>query len=214
MMTTIIPSSEDIERQVAGILFKAEFRHQGQDVLQQLLNSIGIWLSKLKLSFLSSEKTISIVALVVWIITLALLIALVVLIIFGLWKLFFRNPVIAKNQSKVWIDKMTSEKAFLRAEEFAGRGDFSSGVKWIFLSCLWMLQEAAFLSLDETKTNRQYIEELWKRKFPAVESFRKLIIQFNLIRYGGRVALAIDYQQSVVLLSLIRKGGDPHPSST
>lgn len=214
MMTTIIPSSEDIERQAAAILSKAEFRHQGQDALQQLLNSIGNWISKLKLPFLSNEKTISIVALVVWIITLALLIALIVLAIFGLWKLFSRNPVIAKNQSKVWIDKMTSEKAFLRAEEFAGRDDFSSGVKWIFLSCLWMLQEVTFLSLDETKTNRQYIEELWKRKFPAVESFRKLVIQFNLIRYGGRAALAIDYQQSVVLLSLIRKGGDPHSSST
>ena len=210
----MIPSSEDIERQAAAILSKAEFRHQGQDALQQLLNSIGNWISKLKLPFLSNEKTISIVALVVWIITLALLIALIVLAIFGLWKLFSRNPVIAKNQSKVWIDKMTSEKAFLRAEEFAGRDDFSSGVKWIFLSCLWMLQEVTFLSLDETKTNRQYIEELWKRKFPAVESFRKLVIQFNLIRYGGRAALAIDYQQSVVLLSLIRKGGDPHSSST
>jgi hypothetical protein len=203
-----MPSAEAIEKQMEDILSRPEFSIGRDRILNQVMKWIGEWLARLKLPFQAGD--FSSAALVVWVITAVILALLVFLFVWGISRFLARNPRVSRREGEGRQEIMTAEIALQRAREASARGAYGEGIRWLFISLLWTLEDQAFLSVHDAKTNRQYIQELKRNHYPQLAAFQELANSFNRIRYGGQRAGEEDFSRWVKRIKGLREGGDCH----
>lgn len=203
-----MPPAEVIEKQMEEILARPEFAIGGDRLFDQIMKWIAEWLAGLKLPFPGGGFSSG--ALLVWSVTAVILALLLFLFVWGVSQFLARNTRLSQREreEQQWI--MTAEIAFQRAQEASERGAYGEGIRWLFISLLWTLENQAFLSVHDAKANRQYIQELKRNHYPQLAAFRELANAFNGIRYGGQRAGAEDFARWEERVKALREGGDNH----
>jgi len=203
-----MPPAEVIEKQMEEILSRPEFSIGRDRFFDQVMKWIGEWLAGLKLPFQGGG--FSATALLVWLVTAVILALLLFLFVWGISSLLARNPRLFQRGREQRQEIMTAEKAFQKAREASAKGAYGEGIRWLFISLLWTLENQAFLSVHDAKTNRQYIQELKRNRYPQLAAFQELANSFNRIRYGGQQAGVEDFTRWERRIKALREGGDCH----
>lgn len=186
----IMPAPEAIENAAKEIFASPEFRNQ-KDYLAQWIESI---LNKLFGNTVIKNDAYTFTAFLVMVITISIIGALIIFIIYHLSNKLVRNThLYDKAPETVKDDRLTFDRTLINAREAAQKEYYSTAIKWLFISVLLILQEQSFITIHPSKTNRQYMKELVGNNSPHTGIFKKLSEQFNSIRYGGREATIDDY---------------------
>lgn len=184
-----MPPSEQIEYEMSRILSSPEFGST-KDYLGEM---IAKWLSKLFESLSISGGTADFSALIVFTVTVFLLSIVIIFAVAKVLRLFGPSSHSSRIDSKSYANVFTAEDALERSGEEAKAGNFTAAVRWLFINILFILDEKNYIKIHESKTNRQYLNELKYNNFPQRDLFRDLILKFNRIRYGGEQATKEDY---------------------
>jgi len=189
----LMPPSSIIEETMQEILSRPEFQDSGDAFIQRLLKWLGEWWDGLNVGDFFNTPSFSLASFIVWGVTAMLLGIILFLVVLGLSRLIGRNPRIVRKKARSHYDEMSFKVALSRVQQYSEAGDFTSAVKWLFFGFLWLLQEKSYLSIRESKTNRQYLLELRRNQCPHLALFQALTDLFNQIRYGGRTARQDEY---------------------
>ncbi|NLY43741.1 MAG: DUF4129 domain-containing protein [Clostridiaceae bacterium] len=184
-----MPSSQEIEERMEKILSAPEFKEQTDyigefilDLLDKIFGSLSI-----------GGKRIQFIAVIVFIATALLLALLVVLAVKNISKHMGKSFNALGPQEDVSSGRLSADEALIMAKKEAKKENYVGAIKWLFLGVLLSLHIQSYIVLHESKTNRQYFNELKKNRFELLGLFEDLVRRFNSIRYGGRQATREDY---------------------
>jgi hypothetical protein len=210
-----IPPAEQIEDEMQKILSSPEFSSPRDTILQKIID----WLLKLFSNILPGGERANLVAIIILVATALLLAFVIVFAVLKISRLLGRQH--GRNGHLVGIspELLTPEASCKMAEEEAKSGNYSSAIRWLFINILLTLSAQSYIKINESRTNRQYLNELKRNNYPQINMFQNLVHRFNRIRYGGRKADYEDYSYWVDAVKTISgsspkcsafKGGDGH----
>ena len=70
----------------------------------------------------------------------------------------------------------------LRIKEAVAKGDFAKAIQLFYLRCIKILSDQSLITLDDSKTNHDYLNEIKSLKLK--DKFKHLTYIFEYIRYG------------------------------
>ncbi|MFC4077991.1 DUF4129 domain-containing protein [Salinithrix halophila] len=104
----------------------------------------------------------------------------------------------AMETASSWWDK---------GEAFAAEGDYKEGVRCLYRAVLEYLDERGVLLRDVFKANRDYREEVSRRRPDLLPLFAGITFLFDRIRYGAKETGEGDYREFHSLSQKLVKGG-------
>jgi hypothetical protein len=90
---------------------------------------------------------------------------------------------------------MDSETARARAHECSQGGDYRQAIRYLYLSLLLYLDKAGLLTYDVSRTNGEYLSEIYGSMGNQAERFAFLTLFFERKWYGMEKSSAGDFQQ-------------------
>ena len=190
---------------LARILAQAEYQ---QDQKQE--SAIKQWLSKvwhnllewLKHLFGSRTPQARPGQFTLNIVRVGIIIALLVLFLFILFKLFERlrkraRTIAAPGTREILGEQIeeetTTEDLLAQARALAKQGDYRAAIRRAYIALLYELEQRGKLRLHRSKTNRDYLEDLRGEQF-LYPSFVALTRIFERIWYGHTSATEFDFE--------------------
>lgn len=112
-----------------------------------------------------------------------------------------------KDDSQIFIVFRNSDTAEKKALEFFYKGQYTQGLRFLYLSLLLKLDELNVIKIDRSKTNNQYLREAYNNQFASYEKLREFTRVFNDCWYGGKNVSKECFEHWYSQYSLLVKGG-------
>ncbi|MDP4179669.1 MAG: hypothetical protein Q8942_01105 [Bacillota bacterium] len=116
-----------------------------------------------------------------------LLLAIVVVgAYFLLRKLRSERKIKENEDSELLVMLKDPDSVMQQVMEFYSKGDFRQGLRYLYLALLLKLNEQEFIKIDKAKTNKQYLNELYKNEYINYNRVNEFTRIFNKCWYGNR----------------------------
>lgn len=162
------------------------------EFLWKLLVKILEWLGKLfgNMKIVSGggpSPVISIVALVLFLLLLAAMVAAVWLLVSRVRRRGKEKPKIA-DEDALELEELVSrpEDVLLLAEKYLGLGDIAAAFRYLVLSLLVQMNRREVIAVRIYKTNRMYRAEMVASGTVLEEEITPMFRKFNAVRFGRR----------------------------
>lgn len=173
---TEFPSDELINSTIDGILSRPEFQPRGKGISDYILEKLADLLGML---FDAAGGAYGIpVAVLIGL--AAFLILLTVILVLRMKRM--RRLDSEKNGPPKQM--YGGSELWQAAIGFAGRGEFNKALICLFLAHLRLLDEYGLITIEKSKTNIQYEQELIQNGYDGIQQFREFKNLFNAVRYG------------------------------
>jgi hypothetical protein len=94
------------------------------------------------------------------------------------------------------------------AQNHAEKGDFRLAFRFLFLDLLALLRRKRKLSLDNSRTNGEYRQEIRKTWPEEAHSFAEISLRFDEVWYGQKSATSEEYQRYYAWYQKVKQNED------
>lgn len=183
---------ERLEAILSGSEYNLHPREEHGSLLGKLLNRLIEKIGNLMPEHAMPQSFADILSYLLIIVVIGLFIYLVV----WLARRFSRNWRTAEPIPLSEAQLKLGYRDYLRqAESAGGKGDYSEGVRLIFLALLFLADSRGWLKVEKWKANGEYAMELSRSKPELRSLFREASLMFDQVYYGSRPAEQAVYAQ-------------------
>lgn len=123
------------------------------------------------------------------ILTIALMVVAIVLIVYFIARKYTQPRKLRQREDALLIEKLKDhEEVYKMACQCYDKGDYSQGLRFLYISMLIRLNELNIIRINKAKTNRQYLYEIRDNRSDFYSSMNDFTQAFNRHWYGGRKA--------------------------
>jgi hypothetical protein len=105
-----------------------------------------------------------------------------------------KNKKVRKLFGTVIGDLVTPDDMMNKSREYEKAGDLRNAVKFSFIGLLLLMQCSNVIYLDESKTNRELLNDLRKKNWYLSEPFTNIVNTFDACWYGHKELDEIQYK--------------------
>ncbi len=123
------------------------------------------------------------------ILSIVLMLAVIVLIIYIITKRFTRPRKLRQEEDALLLDVLKDpDEVYKKACEYYNKGDYTQGLRFLYISLLIRFNEQNIIRINKAKTNKQYLNEIRNNRSDLYDFMNDFTQAFNRHWYGGRDA--------------------------
>lgn len=123
------------------------------------------------------------------ILSIVLMLAVVVLVIYFVTRRFIRPRKLRQEEDALLLDVLKDpDEVYKKACEYCNDGDYTQGLRFLYISLLIRFNEQNIIRINKAKTNKQYLLEIRNNKPELYDVMNDFTQVFNRHWYGGRNA--------------------------
>lgn len=189
---------DEVKKKLEKILNSAEFseKNKTKSIFERLQDKLIDFFKSLwerlnvgtKLKGVFSNAEISPEALLVLkIFAILLLVTVVVLIIYFVVRIFKRSRKVRQEEDALLLDILKDyDEVYQKAIEYYNNGDYTQGMRFLYISLLIRFNELNIIRINKAKTNKQYLLEIKDNKPEIYEDMARFTQAFNRHWYGRK----------------------------
>lgn len=193
-------NEEEVKNKLSRILASGEFgeKSKSKSILEILHEKFIEFIKKLweKLNItnklqnvFSGSKVSKEVMLVLQIIAIVLILTIIVLVIYFVAKKFKRSLKVRQEEDALLLNILKDpDEVYKRAFEYYNNGDYTQGLRFLYISLLIRFNDLNIIRINKAKTNKQYLSEIGDNKPEIHEVMLEFTQVFNRHWYGGKSA--------------------------
>lgn len=180
----ILASGEIAEKNKTKSLLE-KLQDKFWDFLQSIWEKLNVG-AKLKGVFSNAEIS-SGALLALKITAIILMIAVIVLVIYFIVRIFKRSRKVMQEEDALLLDILKDfDEVYQKAVEYYNNGDYTQGMRFLYISLLIRFNELNIIRINKAKTNKQYLLEIKDNKPQIYEAMAQFTQAFNRHWYGRK----------------------------
>lgn len=123
------------------------------------------------------------------VLAILLMVAVIVLIIYFVTRRFTRSRKVLQEEDALILNALRdADEVYKKAIDFYNSGDYTQGLRFLYISLLIRFNEQNIIRINKSKTNKQYLIEIRENKPDIYDVMTEFTQVFNKYWYGKRNA--------------------------
>ncbi|OPZ87524.1 MAG: hypothetical protein BWY74_03384 [Firmicutes bacterium ADurb.Bin419] len=123
------------------------------------------------------------------ILSIVLMLAVILLVIYFVARRFTRPRKLRQKEDALLLDVLKDpDDVYKKACECCDNGDYTQGLRFLYISLLIRFNEQNIIRINKAKTNKQYLNEIRNNKPDLYDFMNDFTQVFNRHWYGGKNA--------------------------